>query len=278
MALYRFNDRWLRSFPPPPKGRLDFADQLCPGLHLRVTSRGTKSFSAMLRLNYRLQRRTIGRFPLVSLAEARDATLAMQRKAAQGCDPRQPEAGQQSLITYAELIDKYTELHLTPNTRSGPLIRASLLNPRLRRFFTRPAASITKGELIGVIDEVMATGKAQAAVNLLRHLRMVFNWATDRDLLPGNPCDRIRPPAKTVERDRVLTDAEITAVWKASFQMPSPYGEMYRMFLLTGQRRTEVATMRWNEVVGDVWTISSREGEEGPAAHGAADTHGPRHP
>lgn len=151
----------------------------------------------MLRLNYRLQRRTIGRFPLVSLAEARDATLAMQRKAAQGCDPRQPEAGQQSLITYAELIDKYTELHLTPNTRSGPLIRASLLNPRLRRFFTRPAASITKGELIGVIDEVMATGKAQAAVNLLRHLRMVFNWATDRDLLPGNPLHLAESPAQT---------------------------------------------------------------------------------
>ena len=252
MTLHRFTDRWLRTFLPPSKGRLDFADQLCPGLHLRVTGKGTKSFSAMLRVNHRLQRRTIGRFPLVSLAEARDATLAMQRKAAQGCDPRQPEAGLQSLITYAELIDKYTELHLTPNTRSGPLIRASLLNPRLRRFLTRPAASITKGELIGVIDEVMATGKAQAAVNLLRHLRMVFNWATDRDLLTSNPCDRIRPPAKTVERDRVLTDAEITAVWSASFRMPSPYGEMYRTFLLTGQRRTEVATMRWSEVAGDL--------------------------
>jgi integrase len=53
----------------------------------------------------------------------------------------------------------------------------------------------------------------------------------------------------------VLSDAEIAAVWAASHQLPTPYGEMYRMFLLTGQRRSEVATMCWDEVDGGVWTI-----------------------
>jgi integrase len=84
---------------------------------------------------------------------------------------------------------------------------------------------------------------------------MLFNWAVDRDLLPANPCERIRPPAKTVERDRILSDSEIVAVWQASYQLPVPYGEMYRVLMLTGQRRSEVATMRWSEVEGDVWII-----------------------
>jgi integrase len=65
----------------------------------------------------------------------------------------------------------------------------------------------------------------------------------------------VKPPAKSVERDRVLADGEIAAVWQASFQLPTPYGEMYRMFFLTGQRRGEVSTMRWLEVSHDLWTI-----------------------
>jgi len=255
MSLYRFNDRWLRACTPPAAGRRDYADQICPGLHVRVTSRGTKSFSAMLRVNHRLQRRTIGRYPHVSLAQARDATMAMQRGAAEGRDPRQPAADPESLLTYAELVDRYTELHLTPNTRSGPDIRASLLHKNMDHLLTRQAAGITKRELIEVIDAIMATGKAQSAVNVLRRLKMIFNWAADRDLIPTNPCERIRPPAKTVERDRVLSDREIAAVWQASFQLPSPFGEMYRMLILTGQRRTEVSTLRWSEVDGDLWTI-----------------------
>ncbi|WP_245173987.1 site-specific integrase [Erythrobacter sp. A6_0] len=101
----------------------------------------------------------------------------------------------------------------------------------------------------------MAGGKPQAAVNLLRYLKMVFNWAVDRDILEVNPCERIRPPAKTVERDRVLSDQEIAAVWDATYQLPSPYGEMYRVFFLTGQRRSEVSTIRWGEIVGEIWTI-----------------------
>jgi integrase len=65
----------------------------------------------------------------------------------------------------------------------------------------------------------------------------------------------VKPPAKTVERDRVLSDGEIVAVWQACAKLPTPYGEMYRIFLLTGQRRSEVSTMRWSEVSGNAWVI-----------------------
>jgi len=86
-------------------------------------------------------------------------------------------------------------------------------------------------------------------------LKMLFNWAASRDMIPANPAEGVRPPAKTTERDRVLTDMEIAAVWRATAALPAPFWQMYRMFFLTGQRRSEVSRMQWREVHGDVWTI-----------------------
>jgi integrase len=209
----------------------------------------------MVRVNGRLQRRTIGRYPVFSLAEARAATLGMLRSAAEGLDPRQTRAAAIPSMTYAELVEAYDEKHLRPNTRSARDIRASLLHPALRDLRARAVDGIAKREIVERLDSIVAGGAPQAAVNVLRRLKMLFNWACDRDMVATNPCDRIRPPAKTVERDRVLVDDEIAAVWSASFELPMPYGEMYRMFLLTGQRRSEVSTIRWSEIVGNVWTI-----------------------
>ena len=255
MALHRFTDRWIQSCSAPRAQRADYADALCPGLHLRVSGRGTKSFSTMLRVNGRLQRRTIGRYPNLSLAAARAAALAMQRGAAEGVDPREPAAAPAPAITYAELVDAYTERHLRPNARSWRDIRSSLLHPAFRTLRTRAAAGITRGEIASLIDAVVAEGKGQAAVNLLRRLKMVFNWGAERELLPANPCERIRPPVRVVERDRVLNDAEIVAVWRACEQMSPPWCQMIRLLMLTGQRRSEVATMRWSEVEGATWVI-----------------------
>lgn len=255
MAQHRFTDRWLQSCTAAGTSRAEFADALCPGLYLRITGRGTKTFSALLRVNGRLQRRTIGRYPTFSLAAARGATLDMLRKGAEGIDSRQPASSADEHMTYAELVDAYVERHLKPNARSWRDVRASLLHPSMRQLRTRAAAGIFKRDILSAIDTIMAKGTPQAAVNILRRLKMLFTWAVERDMIPSSPCAGIRPPARTIERDRVLTEAEIAAVWAASHQLPAPYGQMYRMFLLTGQRRSEVATMRWSEVTDDLWLI-----------------------
>jgi integrase len=255
MTVLRFTDRWIMSCRTTAGDRDDYADALCPGLHLRITKRGTKTFSSMVRLNGRLQRRTIGRYPSVSLANARAVTLTTLRQAAEFVDVRQPAPLPDAHLTYAEVVEAYVERHLRPNTRSWAAIRSSLYHPALRHLRTRPVAGIARREIGDVLDTFMASGRPQAAVNVLRRLKMMFTWAVERDMLTVSPCANIRPPAKPVERDRVLDDAEIAKVWKASFDLPAPYGQMYRMFLLTGQRRCEVSTMRWSEIADDLWII-----------------------
>ena len=255
MASHRFTDKWIQALQAPTSGRLDYADALCPCLHLRISHRGTKSFSVTVRAHGQLQRRTLGTYPSITLAAARSATRDLVLKLTSPSDSHTQEPAL-PLITYADAVDIYTERHLKPNTRSWKDIRASLLHARLEHLRGRPITSISKRDIIDVVDSVMASGSPQAAVNILRRLKMLFNWHVDRDNLASSPCDRIRAPARTVERDRTLTNREIASLWRSTFFLPAPYGQMYRFFFLTGQRRTEVAAMTWDEISNDVWTIA----------------------
>jgi len=256
MSKYRFTDRWLQSSTlVPADGRAEFVDGLCPGLHLRVSIQGTRTFSAMFRVNGKLIRETIGRYPRVSLSNARAAALDIMRTAQEGANARERRSRAPCTVTYDELLEAYVEKHLKVNARSWRNIRSCLLNRRMAPFMKRPVVTITRREIIDLCDAMVAAGTPQAAVNQLRYLKMMFNWAAGRDMTAHNPTTGVKPPAKSVERDRVLTDSEIAAVWRASDRLPTPYGDMYRMFLLTGQRRSEVSTMRWSDVTHDLWTI-----------------------
>ena len=256
MPKQRFTDRWLQS-PTlrPEKGRAEFVDGLCPGLHLRVTTQGTRTFSVMFRVNGKLIRETIGCYPRVPLSDARASALRKMRDAQDSLNARERRARAPCTVTYGELVETYVEKHLKVNARSWRNIRSGLLGKRMTPFIKRTVASITRREIIDLCDSIVAEGSPQAAVNHLRYLKMLFNWAAGRDMIVSNPCTGVKPPARTVERDRVLSDVELSAVWRATFQLLPPWGEMFRMFILTGQRRSEVATMRWSEVAGNTWTI-----------------------
>ncbi len=256
MATVRFTDKWLGAASlTPEEGRTEYVDGLCPGLHFRVSANKVRAFSVVFRLNGKLTRRTIGRYPRVTLANARASALDVMRKAQEGVDAREHRSREESTLIYAELVEAYVQKHLKPNARSWKNVSNGLNHSRMGRFAKKRVADIRRRDVIDLIDEIVGEGKPQAAINQLRYLKMLFNWAAGRDMIVNSPCDGVKPPGRTVERDRVLSDAEIAAVWLATLSLPEPFGSMYRMLMLTGQRRNEVAEMRWREVVDTVWTI-----------------------
>lgn len=221
---------------------------------MRITSRRT-TFSFHGRIRGKLVNRRIGHYPTFSLAEARERWRAIQREADLPLTVACPPAACNG-IAYGEMVTQYVELYLKPRgTRSWKDIGGSLRHPCLRHLSDRPASEIGKADINAALDVLIAEGKIQAAVNILRRLKMLFNWAAGRDYVVVNPCDHIAPPGRTVERDRVLSDDEIVAIWNATYELSAPYGSMYRSFFLTGQRRSEVATMRWCDIADGVWTI-----------------------
>jgi integrase len=144
---------------------------------------------------------------------------------------------------------------------------------------SRPVASLKRRDIIDFVDEIALKGRdgadeadatgtdvkgakrciggTTAADNVLRVLRSVLNWAVSKDKLTANPAVGVRAPLKPKARERTLSDNEIKAVWAGATALGYPFGTHLLLCLLTGQRRTEVAEMRWEEVQGDTWAIPS---------------------
>ena len=91
----------------------------------------------------------------------------------------------------------------------------------------------------------------------LSKIRTFFGWCMKKEMITVNPAIGVDKLVKEITRERVLEDDEIKALWHATENLNQPYGPILRLLLLTGQRRTEVADMRWSELNMDKqqWTI-----------------------
>jgi integrase len=78
-----------------------------------------------------------------------------------------------------------------------------------------------------------------------------------RGIIKSNPCDGISPPSEETARDRVLSLDELHLVWNATDRLGFPFGPITKLLILTGQRRSEVGDMEWNEIDVEkcIWTI-----------------------
>ena len=122
----------------------------------------------------------------------------------------------------------------------------------------RPVASIKRSDVLAVIDKVKARSEAAARL-LFVDLRPFFKWAVERELMETNPAAEMKPPAAAIKRDRVLEDHEVKAFWEAASDVSWPFASIYKLLLLTGARREEVAGMRWSELDLDagIWFLPS---------------------
>ena len=92
------------------------------------------------------------------------------------------------------------------------------------------------------IKEVMARLKKDRR-GIFSGIRVFMRWALHEDYITADPTASIAPPKPPKDRDRFLKDAEIKAVWQACDLLGYPWCQFYKLSLLTGQRRGEVAGM-----------------------------------
>jgi integrase len=260
MARRTLTDTAISSLKSKAK-RYAVADPQLPGHYVRVTPNGAKSFAAVARDPHGRQVwHTVGSTSLYNIEEARELARAAIKAIKAGED----RAGPQSLDAVA---DQWFKRHVeAKGLRSAKHIRA-YFDSHIRPAWTgRDFESIRRGDVANLLDEIEDRSGPTAADYALRITRAICNWYAARHENYGSPIVRgmRRSNPKERARDRILSDDEIRAVWKRAADNGT-FGGFIRMLLLTGQRKTKVATMRWEDIKDGVWTIPSEKREKGNA-------------
>ena len=133
---------------------------------------------------------------------------------------------------------------------------------------TKVPDAISRFELASLINETKARSHSVAR-RLHETLRPLFAWGFECGAIKSNPMTGLRCPKPETPRDRVLDDTEIKALWQAASEQSWPFENVIKLLLLTGQRRDEVAEMRWRELDLDAgaWTIAEGALQKRQSAH-----------
>jgi integrase len=243
-------------------------DAACPGLGVRLTAKGTRTFVAQWTdpATRRKVREPLGVWGNLTLENARDAARARLGAVAKGIDVtaerRDRKATDQAkraeeALTFDKLVEEWAALHLTHRRPRYAVEAERAIRYSLAELMKRPAARITRAEAVNALDKLAQNGKAAMTGRVMAYARAAFRWAQKRGKVETNPFADLPVSASTTERDRVLTDAELAAIWQATDGLGALFAPLVKVLILTLQRREEVAGMRWSELSADLsrWTI-----------------------
>jgi integrase len=283
----KLTDAFLRNFRPAPgaKDQLAF-DTDCRGLGVRATIGGSRVFLVQWvdAATGRKQREPLGTWGGITLAQARAAARARLGRVAQGINPATERATskaedqrqrlaaaaarEEARFTLDMLITDWARLHLSGKRARYAAEAERALRVAFAAYLARPASALTHAAVTAVLDKLASGGKAPIAGRTMAYGRACYGWAVKRRRLALNPFAGL--PAiegGNPSRDRVLTDAEIGAIWRAAGAVGHPFGPIARLLLLTAQRREEVSALRWSELAADLstWTLPGARAKNGRA-------------
>jgi integrase len=242
--------------------RQEIPDGYLKNLYLIVAAKtGSKSWAVRYRYHGQSRKLTLGSYPAIDLKAARELGAKALRAVAEGHDPAREKA--LARTTEPDTIDavaaQFIERHCQRVNRPKTIYETERLLNRhvLPRWHGRPIASITRRDVLAVLDRVVDNGAPIEANRVLASVRKMFNWALSRDIIHASPCAGVKPPTAEQSRDRVLNDHELRNVWRASTAVGWPLGPIVQMLILTGQRRDEVGRIAWSEVdlKARLWTL-----------------------
>jgi integrase len=242
-------------------GNIRVYDDTLKGFGFTATKTGKATYFIEYKLGGRKgrsRRMTLGRHGPLTAEQAR--TLAKQQlgEVAKGVDVaegRKERREKFTGLTFAEAVEQFLALH-SKGTRYWHDKRARLTSADVKALANKPLSTVSRKHAADAIDRAMARSEAAARL-LFADLRPLFKWAHEREHIDTNPMAGLRTPKAPEARERTLEEHEIKAFWQAANGASWPFPSIYKLLLLTGARREEVAGMKWSELDPDaaVWTL-----------------------
>ena len=217
-------------------------DDTLPAFGVRV-GRRTKTFIVVQSGGRRTK---VGSYPDTSLQDA--------RKAARLLLANPPSPATRPAMTVAQATTLFLEAHAQKNRASSTTETARLLRKHfISDFGASLLGEITIDDIAGIIDGLMDT--PATANHAFTAMRTFFNWAVARRHLKQSPAAGLALPTKPGKRDRVLSESELVAIYRAALQMGHPFGHIVIACIHTGMRRSEVASLKWSYITTEHITI-----------------------
>jgi integrase len=251
---FNFTQQRIQKLPIPEKDRKDYYDTEVSKLICRVSSTGNKSFCVLKRLaNGKLQRVTLGKFPDVSVSEARKMAQSALTGLAQGINPTEKKRTDKiKKMTLSELMAKYIEqkgLKLSSGTAAD---YQKKLNEGFPDWLDKPVNTITR-EMVAARHKNLP-GNSVTKDNKMRILRLLMRYALALKIIEESPTDILKKSelalwSKPTRKSRIIPADSLKDWYEAVLQLTNPKAKTYLLLLLyTGLRANEALHLEWKNV------------------------------
>jgi len=266
---FNFTKAKLDTLPLPDKDRETYFDKTVQELQLRITSKGAKSFVVVRRVNNRVVRTTLGRYPAMTIDQARTEARKQLGLMVTGIDPNKAKKAERVKgVTLSQCLTDYLSIraNLADSTKKG---YQAMVNNHLTDWQEKPLKDIDRDMVATRHKKIVDSGEGIAANNVMRCLRALFNFANGqyedehgKPLFTDNPVTRIshtRAWTPEVRRKSIIRVSELPIWIKAVNELrasddncidesPALVADYLEFCLFSGLRRDDVLCLRWEQV------------------------------
>ena len=264
--MIKLTKSFIEKLEPPTTGQAFYRDEQFTGFAVRVTAQGAKSFILEKRVAGKVKRITLGRYPDLTVEQARKEAQKFIGKIATGINPiKEKQAIKQREITLQQALNDYLHLRRSMKASTGAEYQR-VFKQVFPDWLDKPLLHITK-DMIEKRHEKYGSERSEAGANLgMRILRAVFNFAggkyedeKGKALILENPVKRLSFTRAwyRVERRQTVIKRHELAVWYEGLQNLShrydtnqveTMKDYFLLVLFTGLRREEAMRLRWESV------------------------------
>ncbi len=247
---FNFTKSEIDGLPIPDHGkREDYQDTKAAGLYLRISHTGIKTFSVLKRIKRgQLERVTLGRYPEMTIDQARRKTMEINLKISEGNNPAEIKRAARDEILFSDLFADYLERHSKQHKKTWMEDQEKYNNHISGTLGNKRLSAIDRSIISMLHSSITKQGHPIAANRILALISSVFGWAMSAGMWESNPALGIRRN-KEKSRDRFIQGDELPRFFQAVADEPNETVRDYVLIsLLTGARRSNVCSMRWQDI------------------------------
>jgi integrase len=247
----KFTKDTIASLKPSPGQDVFNWDDDLPGFGIRLRGNSAR-WLVQYRVGGKTRRESLGDVRKVTIDAARKIARQRFALAELGTDPAAEKAKARAdaaatKLTLKVVAERYLaakEGKVRPNTYKGAKLH---LTDHWKPLETRPIDSIKRVDVAARLQEITRERGRTAAARSRANLSALFGWAMKEGLCDANAVINTNDPAEGIQpRDRVLSDHELAAVWRACED--DDFGRIVKLLILTGCRREEIGGLKWVEI------------------------------